>query len=97
MANVLRQLPLPRAFSAIRTVDGIEDNRDFFYGDWVGTQLSYRFPVPHFGSLTVGAEGQFDLRALQQDIDVKPHVSAISQYRQTRQVIRAFLRRTNGT
>jgi outer membrane receptor for ferrienterochelin and colicins len=46
--------------------DDIADNRDFFYGDWVGTQLSYRFPVPHFGSLTVGGEGRMDLRNLQQ-------------------------------
>ena len=52
--------------------DGIEDNRSFYYGDWVGSQLSYRFPVPRFGWLTVGAEGRLDLRALQQDIDVKP-------------------------
>lgn len=46
----------------------ITDNRDFFYGDWAGTQLSYRFPVPHFGSLTVGGEGRFDLRALQRTV-----------------------------
>jgi len=50
------------------TTDDIADNRDFFYGDWVGTQLSYRFPVPHFGSLTVGGEGRVDLGALQQTI-----------------------------
>jgi iron complex outermembrane receptor protein len=49
------------------TTDDIADNRDFFYGDWVGTQLSYRFPVPHFGTITVGGEGRFDLRALQQE------------------------------
>lgn len=52
--------------------DGIEDNRSFYYGDWVGSQLSYRFPVPHVGSLTVGAEGRLDLRALQKDVDVEP-------------------------
>ena len=50
------------------TTDDIADNYDFFYGDWAGTQLSYRFPVPHFGSLTVGGEGRFDLRALQKAV-----------------------------
>jgi outer membrane receptor protein involved in Fe transport len=34
--------------------------------------VSYRTPVPHFGELTVGVETQFDLRALQRVIDVKP-------------------------
>jgi iron complex outermembrane receptor protein len=33
-------------------------------GDWVGTQLTYRFPVPHIGFLTVGSEASWDLRAL---------------------------------
>jgi iron complex outermembrane receptor protein len=50
------------------STDGVADNRDFFYGDWVGSEVSYRFPVPHFGSLTVGGEGRVDLRALQQTI-----------------------------
>jgi outer membrane receptor protein involved in Fe transport len=50
------------------SADGRNDNRDLHYGDWAGTQLSYRFPVPHFGSLTVGGDGRFDLRALQQTI-----------------------------
>ncbi|MBZ5591205.1 MAG: TonB-dependent receptor [Acidobacteriia bacterium] len=51
-----------------QTPDDIADNRDFFYGDWAGTQLSYRFSVPHFGSLTVGGEGRFDLRTLQKAV-----------------------------
>jgi outer membrane receptor protein involved in Fe transport len=50
------------------STDGIADTRDFFYGDWIGSEASYRFPVPHFGSLTVGGEGRVDLRALQQTI-----------------------------
>jgi iron complex outermembrane receptor protein len=31
-------------------------------GDWVGTQLTYRFPVAQFGYLTVGSEANWDLR-----------------------------------
>jgi outer membrane receptor for ferrienterochelin and colicins len=52
--------------------DIIEDNRDSFRGDWVGSQLTYRFPVPHFGTLTVGTSVRFDLRALMQNFDVAP-------------------------
>jgi gamma-glutamyltranspeptidase/glutathione hydrolase len=50
--------------------NGVEDNRNFFCGDWISTQVSYRTPVPHFGSLTIGVDTQFDLRALQRVIDV---------------------------
>jgi outer membrane receptor for ferrienterochelin and colicins len=52
--------------------DIVEDNRDSFRGDWVGSQLTYRFGVPHFGTFTVGASAQFDLRALMQNYDVEP-------------------------
>ena len=52
--------------------NGVEDNRNFFSGDWISSRVSYRTPVPHFGTLTVGAETQFDLRALQRVIDVQP-------------------------
>ncbi len=34
--------------------DVVADNRVFFTGDWVGSQVNYRFPLPHIGSLTVG-------------------------------------------
>jgi iron complex outermembrane receptor protein len=49
-----------------------EDNRDVFHGAWVGSQLTYRFPVRHFGSLTVGTSAKFDLRTLMQNFDVQP-------------------------
>ena len=52
--------------------NGIEDNRNFITGDWISTQVNYRTPVTHFGTLTVGTEARFDLRALQRVIDVKP-------------------------
>jgi len=41
--------------------------------------LSYRFPVPHFGTLTVGGEGRLDLRALQETLyDTADHGPSLS-------------------
>ncbi len=54
-------------------LDGaIEDNRDIGYGDWVGTEASYSFPLAHFGTLTAGGELNADVRTLQQNLDVAP-------------------------
>jgi outer membrane receptor for ferrienterochelin and colicins len=50
----------------------VEDNRQSFLGDWVGTQLSYRFDAAFLGTLTAGTEGKFDLRNLQLDEDIRP-------------------------
>ncbi|HKW99573.1 MAG TPA: TonB-dependent receptor [Bryobacteraceae bacterium] len=50
----------------------IEDNRQPFLGDWVGTELAYRFDLAHLGTLTLGGEGKIDLRSLQEDYDVSP-------------------------
>jgi len=50
----------------------LEENRDVFHGAWVGSQLTYRFPVHHFGALTVGTSAKFDLRTLMQNFDVQP-------------------------
>jgi iron complex outermembrane receptor protein len=41
------------------------DGRNGAKGDWLGSQLTYRFRVPHVGFLTIGGEGSFDLRANQ--------------------------------
>jgi iron complex outermembrane receptor protein len=41
------------------------DQRDGADGDWVGTELTYRFRVSHFGYLTAGTEASLDLRSLQ--------------------------------
>jgi outer membrane receptor for ferrienterochelin and colicins len=49
-----------------------QGSRQQFSGDWAGSQLSYRFATSHFGSFTVGATGQFDIRALQESFDVAP-------------------------
>jgi outer membrane receptor for ferrienterochelin and colicins len=52
--------------------DTVEDNRTFSWGDWIGSQLTYRFDLPHFGTLTAGAEGKVDLRTYQASMDVSP-------------------------
>ena len=45
--------------SAIGTLDA----RNVFKGDWMGTELTYRFRVPVIGFLTVGTQASWDLRA----------------------------------
>ena len=67
---------------------GVEDNRQRFSGDWVGTQLSYRFELSRRDTLTVGAEGRFDLRTfigLRDPCAVRP---AVFQRRPPRPVVR---------
>jgi iron complex outermembrane receptor protein len=51
---------------------GIEDNHQDLYGNWVGSQLTYRFRTSSAGDFTVGAEGSLDLRNLMTDADVSP-------------------------
>jgi outer membrane receptor for ferrienterochelin and colicins len=51
---------------------GVEDNRQHAFGDWVGTQLTYRFRPSAAGDFTVGAESNIDIRNLQTDFDVSP-------------------------
>lgn len=43
---------------------GIVDARQGGKGDWLGTQLTYRFKAPWRGFLTLGTEASWDLRAL---------------------------------
>jgi iron complex outermembrane receptor protein len=50
----------------------IWDNRELGLGDWIGSRLSYRFPVSRLGALTVGGEINADLRNFQQNADVFP-------------------------
>jgi len=57
--------------------DAIQDYRDLGAGDWVGSQLSYDFTVPHVGVLTVGGEMNADLRALQQYYEESPESVSI--------------------
>lgn len=52
--------------------DVAEDQRDGAAGDWLGSQLTYRFRVSRVGDLTVGVEASWDLRALQVYYQVSP-------------------------
>ena len=58
--------------SSVAPGSGVEDNRQVFFGDWVGTGLTYRFDMARFGTLTLGSEAKIDLRNLQSDRDVSP-------------------------
>jgi len=51
---------------------GVEDNRTCSCGDWIGTQLSYRFDIGRLGMLTAGTEAKADIRVLQSSGDVSP-------------------------
>ncbi len=51
---------------------GVEDNRQHDLGDWVGTQLTYRFRPSFAGDITVGMESKIDIRALLTGYDVSP-------------------------
>lgn len=55
--------PLALAFDPSVAGGYAMDGRNGGDGDWVGSQLTYRFHVPRLGFLTVGGEGSFDLRA----------------------------------
>ena len=52
--------------------DGVEDNRERDYGDWMGSRFAYRRPDFAEGHVTVGAEVKIDLRALMNVFDIKP-------------------------
>jgi outer membrane receptor for ferrienterochelin and colicins len=51
---------------------GVEDNRSDLSGNWIGTQLTYRFRPRPVGEITLGLEGKVDLRNLQEDYDESP-------------------------
>ena len=51
---------------------GVEDNGQHFFGDWAGTQLTYRIRPSFAGDITVGMEGKIDIRDLMTDFDVSP-------------------------
>jgi outer membrane receptor protein involved in Fe transport len=58
------------------TDSGVGNNPQRFSGDWVGTQLSYRFALSRLDTLTVGAEGRFDLRAFMDSALLSPSAPA---------------------
>lgn len=51
---------------------GVDDNREITAGDWVGSQLTYRFRASAVGDFTVGAESSFDIRNRVSDFNVSP-------------------------
>ncbi len=51
--------------------DGVVDNRERDYGDWLGSEVSFQRPCAS-GLVTVGAEGRVDLRTLQNVFEVQP-------------------------
>jgi outer membrane receptor for ferrienterochelin and colicins len=51
---------------------GVEDNRQSELGDWIGSQLTYRFRPSFAGDVTAGIEGTVDLRVRLMDFDVSP-------------------------
>ncbi len=64
--------PLALAFDPSVAGDYALDGRNGGDGDWVGSQVTYRFRVPHLGFLTLGGEGTWDLRADQFTEEVWP-------------------------
>jgi outer membrane receptor for ferrienterochelin and colicins len=51
---------------------GILDARNVSQGDWIGTELTYRFRVPLIGFLTVGSQADWDLRSRLEAYYVSP-------------------------
>jgi iron complex outermembrane receptor protein len=56
---------------------GTQDNREIEYGDWIGSGLTYRFPITGAGYLTLGGEVKVDLRTLQKVSNVRPYKNEI--------------------
>lgn len=50
----------------------VEDNRQSEMGDWVGTQLTYRTRPFFAGEITLGLEGDIDIRSFLTDYDMSP-------------------------
>jgi len=51
---------------------GVDDNRQFDDGKWIGSELTYRMDFRALGTMTAGVEEKIDLRALQTVQDVSP-------------------------
>jgi iron complex outermembrane receptor protein len=66
-------------FDYARSDGGLDDIRTLNRGDWVGSELTYRFPVAKLGDLTLGTQGNFELRNLQEGIQAAPDNSLLSR------------------
>jgi outer membrane receptor protein involved in Fe transport len=51
---------------------GVENTRTQLYGNWAGSQITYRFRPTPVGNITVGAETDFDIRNRQEHFELSP-------------------------
>ena len=57
---------------------GLDDVRTLSRGDWIGSQLTYRFPVTSSSALTLGVQANFELRNLQQGFVAAPEYTLLA-------------------
>ena len=57
----------------------IEDNRTGAWGDWINSQLTASLPAGRLGTLTLGIQGNVELRNLQTNEDVSPEPIAYTR------------------
>jgi len=69
-------------FDYARSDGGLDDIRTLNRGDWVGSQLTYRFPIAKIGDLTLGTQADFQLRNLQEGIQAAPDYDVLSHVSQ---------------
>ena len=66
-------------FDYARTDGGLDDIRSLSRGDWVGSELTYRFSIPRLGDLILGTQANFDLRNLQKSIQAAPQYDLLTE------------------
>ena len=69
-------------FDYARSDGLLDDIRTLNRGDWVGSELTCRFPIAKLGDLTVGTQADFQIRNLQQGIQAAPEYDVLSSVRQ---------------
>jgi outer membrane receptor for ferrienterochelin and colicins len=60
------------AADAFQSGPDVADGRNVANGDWIGTELTYRFRLPRMGFLTVGSEATWELRTQMDSYYVTP-------------------------
>jgi len=68
----------------------VVDGRQGGKGDWVGTQLTYRFRAPWKGFLTLGSEASWDLRALIYAYEAAPEYVDVLEINRRNRSLAAF-------
>ena len=69
-------------FDYARSDGGLDDIRTLNRGDWLGSELTYRFPLFQLGDLTLGTEANFELRNLQEGIQASPEYNLFTEISQ---------------